>query len=665
MNTIWTYSLLGENLSLDNWAQPEKKNKFCKWSDLTNESSVEDFFILPLLKNLGYTNEDIRSKQSIDEITVSKRGGRKKESFKPDFVLVLKDAPRIVIDAKGTNIDPSEFEYQCRGYCLSLNLKYKQEKPAQYFVLSNGRLTSLYKWDEENSLLTLDFVDFVDGNAKYEELKNIISKKIILQAIVTKSISQGIFEFSKPNIRDLEGIFTACHNLIWKKEKIGPTEAFYKFAKIMFVKLNQDKRLRGNAQLKEMILANKPLPIEDVVFSINWIEKREKEGVKNPVDQILFANLGKELDAEVTKGIKKRIFEKKEQIELKASTIKDVVKKLEHHDLYGIDEDLNGRMFESFLEATIRGRELGQFFTPRSVVNFMCQIANLKVDFEKKEFDRVLDACCGTGGFLIEAMALMRQKIDENESLSEKEKEELLNKMTKDYLFGMDVSKTIVRIARINMYLHGDGGSRIYQTADSLDKNMTIDRGLDEELEQELEELRDRLMEKNLKFDVVLTNPPFAMRYERKKEDEEIILDQYTLATDEETGCPRASLKSSVMFLERYWELLKPYGKLLTVMDESVLNTSSNKPFRDFIKKHFLVKAVISLPKNSFVNAGSAVKTSILYLVKKKEDSEPQPKTFMALSENIGHLDSGRRSIELNDLGKILTEFRKYEPAEL
>ena len=651
-------------MDLSQWTATPKKNKFCKWSELNNESSVEDFFVLPLLKDLGYTNEDIRSKQSIDEITVSVSGGRKKEPFKPDFVLVLKDAPRVVIDAKATDVNIYDFEYQCRGYCLSLNLKFTKDKPVQYFVLSNGRLTGLYKWDEEKPIATLDFVDFVDGNQKYEELKNIIGKKAVLQSIVTKSVPQGIFEFSRPNIRDLEGIFSACHNLIWKKEKIGPTEAFYKFAKIMFIKLNQDKRLRANTNLKQLILANKPLPLEEVVFSIDWIEKREKEGVKNPVDQILFANLRQELESEVIKGTKKRIFEKNEQIELKASTIKDVIKLLEHHDLYGIDEDLNGRMFESFLEATIRGRELGQFFTPRSVVNFMSQMANLRVDFEKKEFDRVLDACCGTGAFLIEAMALMRQKIDENQSLSEDEQEDLRNKMMRDFLFGIDVSKTIVRIARINMYLHGDGGSRIYQIGDSLDKNITIDKGVDEELKQELEELKNRVTNENLKFDVILTNPPFAMRYEQKKEDEKVILDQYDLATDDETELPRASLKSSVMFLERYCELLKPHGKLLTVMDESVLNTSSNKPFRDFIKKHFLVKAVISLPRNSFVNAGSAVKTSILYLVKKKDESEPQPKTFMALSENIGHLDSGRRSPELNDLDQILTEFRKYEPIQ-
>lgn len=368
------------------------------------------------------------------------------------------------------------------------------------------------------------------------------------------------------------------------------------------------------------------------------------------------------MEVEVKRGIKKRIFEPNEQIDLKASTIKEVVKLLEHYDLYSIDEDLNGRLFENFLEATVRGRELGQFFTPRSVVMFMSKMANFKIDFEDKKPNKVLDACCGTGGFLIEAMAFMRQKIENNSSLSVEEKNDLMKKLVNDCLYGIEASKPIARVARINMYLHGDGGSRIYE-ADSLDKNLTIEEGIDEELSFGLEELRD-LLNDGLKFDIVLTNPPFAMVYERKKDDEKKILDQYALALGE-GGKPRSSLKSSVMFLERYYELLEPHGKLLTIMDESVLNTSSNKPFRDFIKSHFLVRAIISLPRNTFVNAGSGVKTSVLYLLKKKKLDETQPRTFMAISENVGHTDSGRRAPELSDLDSILMEFRKYERGEI
>ena len=645
-------------MTLNRWL-PNRTNKFCSLHDLSNESSVEDFFVLPLLKDMDYRNEDIRTKDSIEKIAVSKKGGRKKENYQPDFVLVVKDSPRVVVDAKATDVDVDEFTYQCRGYCLSLNLRFKEEKPVQHFIISNGRITKLYRWDEEDPLVILDFDDFTDGNPRYEELKNVVGKSTVLNNIQSKRGIQRLFEYSRPDIKDLTGIFTTCHNLIWKKENIGPTDAFYKFAKIMFVKLDQDKKVRADERLKEMVLANEPLPLEDVIFSINWIARREKEGVNNPIDTILFTNLRKELETEVKRGRKKRIFESGEQIDLKGSTIRDVVKLLEHHDLFGIDEDLNGRLFENFLEASIRGRDLGQYFTPRSVVKAMCQMANLKVDFENKEFDRVLDACCGTGGFLIEAMTIQSQKIDSNQSLNSAEQKELKDTMMSDYLFGIEASEKIVRIARINMYLHGDGGSRIYQ-ADSLDKMLAIEKGIDEELKSELEELKGRLVRERIQFDVVLTNPPFAMRYEQEKPDEKEILDQYTLAV-KEGGSLRASLKSNVMFIERYYDLLKDHGKLLTVMDESVLNTSSNKPFRDFIKKHFLVKAVISLPKNTFVNTGSAVKTSILYLVKKKDVSEPQPKTFMAFSENIGHLDSGRASPELNDLSLIVEEFHKYE----
>ncbi|OAV66849.1 Type I restriction-modification system methyltransferase subunit [Bacteroidales bacterium Barb6XT] len=74
------------------------------------------------------------------------------------------------------------------------------------------------------------------------------------------------------------------------------------------------------------------------------------------------------LNKEVRNKKKKILFDETEKIDLKAFTIKGVVEKLEHYDLYGIDKDLNGRLFETFLNATMRGADLGQYFTPRSIV---------------------------------------------------------------------------------------------------------------------------------------------------------------------------------------------------------------------------------------------------------------------------------------------------------
>ena len=150
------------------------------------------------------------------------------------------------------------------------------------------------------------------------------------------------------------------------------------------------------------------------------------------------------------------------------------------------------------------------------------------------------------------------------------------------------------------------------------------------------------------------------MTYERKKPREFQVLQDYSLAVDQ-AGKPRAKLKSAIMFLERYWDLLDDDGRLLTVMDESVLNTVSNQPFREYLLQHFIVRAVISLPKNTFVKAQGSVKTSVLFLRKKIDPAEMQPPVFMALCENVGHSDAGKERPHLNELPEILGAFRAWD----
>ena len=282
----------------------------------------------------------------------------------------------------------------------------------------------------------------------------------------------------------------------------------------------------------------------------------------------------------------------------------------------------------------------------------------------------VLDACCGTGGFLIDAMAGMWGKIDKNKSLSDREKANLKNKVVTEYLWGADADKDkrlpISKIARMNMVLHGDGSNRIYWVPDSLDKELEIEKGIkDTELKAEADEFREEIIEKHKKFDVVLTNPPFSMRYEIKQPDEKRILEQYIISRQTDTNKLKASTKSNVLFIERYHDLLNPGGKLLTVIDESVLNADSEKDYRDYIRSHFVIKAIISLPKNTFVNADTGVKTSILYLIKRDSENGGQPPIFMAISENVGHTDSGKPSPDKNDLNSILEKFKLFESGKL
>ncbi|MEX1003098.1 MAG: N-6 DNA methylase [Crocinitomicaceae bacterium] len=626
------------------------KNLFCNVEDLTHEDSVEKFFLDKLIASLNYKNKNIKTKTAIKDLIIGK--GSKKENYKPDYVLYKANMPVIVIDAKHTEKNVDEFIYQASGYSLALNQDYKGDNPIKYFALTNGLITKLYNWDEKEPILELNFEDFSENNPKYKKLIELISVNKINNII---SSVDG-FTFKRIEKNAVEGIFRACHNLIWKKETISPTDAFYEFSKLFFIKLKQDKDIHNN-----FIEKGKDVPINEFKFSDKWIEKQD---ANNPINDILFKQrLLPFLKDEREKKNKKRIFEDNEVIELQSATIKEVVKLLQHIDFYNIDEDLNGRMFETFLSATVRGKDLGQFFTPRSIVKFMVKMADIEAN--KNNVDRIFDGCAGSGGFLIDAMADMVEKIENNKSLSNKEKNDIKDNIYSNNIYGVEKSLKNSRVSRMNLWFHGDGSSNVF-CLDTLDKQFRYDPGLSNERKKEIEEFKKRVQdEKNsLRFEIVLTNPPFSTKYEWSKKDEKAIIEDYDISyknLDKTKNERVSSLKSNVLFIERYYDLLADKGKLLTVIDESVLNAEKESDYRKFILDKFIIKAVISLPRNSFINADTNTKTSILYLRKKSTPSEKQPPIFMAISQNVGHSDSGKPEPEKCDLLAILDEFKKFE----
>jgi len=638
------------------------KNIFCNKEDLTNESSVEQFFVIRLLQTLGYPDALIKPQERIETYRIDK--GRTKKDYKPDYIVYLDKAqtkPIIIIDAKEPDVSAERGVIDAQLYASILRRKLREPKPEQYCIGTNGLKLIVKHYDNDKILFKLNFSDFMEDNKDYQKFKETFSyemQKGKNKQDKYEDISDD-FEFEPPDLRKINGIFRACHNLVWKKEKWKPTQAFYEFSKIFFIKLFYDRKIYEEF-VKEEIKPKK----SDFLFSVEWINQREKE-TKNPFNSILFKNLREYLESQIDSGEKKRIFEKNETLDMKPSTIKEVVKLLEHYDFHRIDEDLNGRMFETFLNATIRGKELGQFFTPRSVVKFMTKMAEIEVS--NKKIDKVLDACCGSGGFLIDAMADMFEKVEHNNSLSNAEKKKLKeHTIVKNYLWGIDADRNknlpISRIARMNMYLHGDGSNRIYWFPDSLDKEMDTSEIEDKELKQEAEELKKEI-ENGLKVDIVLTNPPFSMKYRRKEKDEGKIMKEYDMA--EAGGTEKSSLKSNIMFMERYRDLLEKRGKLITIIDDSVLNNPSEKEFRDELRKNFIVKAVISLPRNAFINADTNVKTSVLYLRKREKENEEQPDVFMSIADNVGHNDAGKETLSLNELPTILNSFFDFEKGNL
>jgi type I restriction enzyme M protein len=629
--------------------QTAKGNLFCLFGDLHNEADVEALFVDRLLNKLRYPDNKIQRKKSLETFRIGR--GSKKESYKPDYVLLnQKNKPVIVIDAKSIKENPQEYQYQVSGYALSLNQKHEEENPVKYNVLTNGKTTFVYSWDQNKPILKLSFDDFEEDNAKFINLRSLLS----YGALDIVEATESIFQFDRPAMDKILATFDECHNIIWKKEKKGPTVAFREFAKIMFIKLREDHRI------SQMIAEGRQVKSSDFNFCVSWINEHvEKDIDDNPVANILFTRVRDLLEEQINTGKKKRIFRKDETLQLGLGTILEVVRRLEHMNLHGIDEDLNGRMFETFLNATVRGKELGQFFTPRSIVKYMTLCAGLKATPSSLPF--VLDGCCGSCGFLIEAMSTLVHQIDNLTRLTDKERKKLKNQLYEGHLWGIDANEDITQIARLNMYLHGDGGSKIFH-ADSLDKTLAKDKGWPQERQTEHAELSKSILKNGMRYDVVLTNPPFSMSYKRKDKHEARVLEQYQIAQTK-IGKPANSVKSNVLFLERYYDLLNTDGQLITVIDNSVLNGDDSQEIRNWILDRFIIKQVVSLPFNTFFRAQANVQTSILHL-KRKENGELQGDVFMGILNNIGHDDHQRSTPERDNTGKLWELWQRWYSGE-
>jgi type I restriction enzyme M protein len=154
------------------------KNKFCDAKDLSNEASVEARFVDRLIDCLDFLPADVKLKTSLRELKVGK--GSKSSLYKPDYAILSGGMPTVIVDAKSTSETISEYEQQCSSYCLEINKAY-DHNPVQYYLLSNGLKTALYKWDLQKPILELDFADFKDGNSKFEKLIKTIGKKALAE----------------------------------------------------------------------------------------------------------------------------------------------------------------------------------------------------------------------------------------------------------------------------------------------------------------------------------------------------------------------------------------------------------------------------------------------------------------------------------------------------
>lgn len=110
-------------------------------------------------------------------------------------------------------------------------------------------------------------------------------------------------------------------------------------------------------------------------------------------------------------------------------------------------EDVMGIFFNEFNRYKKKS-ESGQIFTPEHITDFMYKILEVNMG------DRVLDGTCGSGGFLVKAMANMIREAGGMQS--DKAAEIKANR-----LFGIEFDREIYALACANMLIHKDGKTNV------------------------------------------------------------------------------------------------------------------------------------------------------------------------------------------------------------
>ncbi len=301
------------------------------------------------------------------------------------------------------------------------------------------------------------------------------------------------------------------------------------------------------------------------------------------------------------------IFTEHDGISLDADSVAEVVGQLERGSLTRTDTDVVGDAFEVFAESRLAG-ERGQFFTPRSVVRLAVQLT------DPQPGETVCDPACGSGGFLIHAMRHVWGLMDAEVSGrwgTGPDLEDRKRRMAASIIFGVDKEVDLVKIAKAYMAISGDGRSNIAR-GDSL-----------------------RVPDDAVKYDVVLTNPPFGTKSKvQKSQSKHFDLGHKWRLEDgvwAKTGDVR-DCDPYLLFVERCIRLTRDGGTLAIVLPETVFHAPSLAYVRSFIRLHGSVEAIVDLPHNSFRPHCNA-KTCLLVLRR----GASQGRIIMATPAEIGH----------------------------
>lgn len=286
-----------------------------------------------------------------------------------------------------------------------------------------------------------------------------------------------------------------------------------------------------------------------------------------------------------------------------------------------IEEGLNnenaeqyGDVYEYLLQILGSQGDLGQFRTPRHIIDMMVEI------IDPKKTDKILDPACGTAGFLISAY---KHIIKENtnkisgDKMNFDEQLEVLKQIT-----GYDIEPSMVKISEMNMFLHGITDPDIHEY-----DTLTDDNKWEE------------------KYNIILSNPPFITPKGGIKPHSKFSI---------------KANRTEVLFIDYILNHLKVEGKAAIIVPDGIVSNNNLKSFKSIRKKLIEIGlvTVIAMPRGIF-NPYSTAKTCILF-IDKKMAKEKSDILFLELNNDGFSLGTKRTPITGNEIPKIIKTVKEY-----
>jgi type I restriction enzyme M protein len=352
--------------------------------------------------------------------------------------------------------------------------------------------------------------------------------------------------------------FEEIHNFIYANDGLSPQQALEEFVKILFVKIFDE-----NSKENQFSTTNFP----------DLFEK--------------------------TKTVYPDIFDKDDKIRLSNDAIIFIIKKLQDISLLNSSQDAKGLAFQKFLSHHEKDRQ-GQFFTPEPVIDFCVAM------MQPQPNEKIIDPACGSGGFLLSALKYLQKN----------DKDIDLQKVISENIFGSDINKSILRIAKMKLLL---------------ESNVKTNTLCLNSLEN---------VEKCNTFDLVLANPPFGAKITNFD-----VLSKYDLGYKwtyfdnnfHKTKTLQLTQNTEILFIERCLQLLKEGGRMGIVLPNGNFENPSLEYLRFYIKHKAKLLAIVKLPQETFIPFGTGVKTSILFLEKNSQNIEKQYSVFFGKVTKLGY----------------------------